>query len=176
MNISFIVDRLKYDRTFNLNLIKRALDKLQLKENYHIELSPRHDIFLKETELGEVKRSFKISGTASRLAKNYSYHHCTLLYESNIENMRFLRSPIREDITTKATPSVRSECLNLGDVILEPGFNIDKLVQMLCEQYWMNYSTSWAIEHLFNYVNPEDLVDMYRNSLKVWSSLFRCNQ
>ena len=151
-----------------MNLIKSALDKLQLKKNYCVEISPRHDLFLREkNEFGEIKNSFKISGTASRLAKNYSYHHCTLLYESDITNMKFLRSSIRQDITSKATPSVRSECLNLKDVILEPSFTIDKLVHMLCEEYWRNHSGNWSIEHLFNYVDPGALVDMYRNSLQV---------
>ena len=167
LNISFIVNRLKYDRKFNLNVIKETLDKLKIHENFSIELSPRHDIFIKDKTEPEDAKGYKISGTASRLAKNYSYHHCTLLYESNIENMKFLQSNIRQDITTRATPSVRSKCLNLKDIIAERDFNIDKLVNMICEQYWRNYSSNWAIEHLYNYVDPHFLSDLYEPSLQV---------
>lgn len=164
LNISFIVNRLKYDRKFNLNVIKKTLDKLLIKDNCKIELSPRHDIFIKEST-SDIENSYKISGTASRLAKNYSYHHCTLLYESNIENMRFLKSDIFKNITTKATPSVRSKCLNLKDIIVQPEFNIDKLIKMLCEEYWRSYSNNWAIKHLFNYVDPHILSGLYEKSL-----------
>lgn len=164
LNISFIVDRLKYDREFNLNLIKTTLDNLKIKENYSIELSPRHDIFIKGKN--NDTKGYKISGTASRLAKNYSYHHCTLLYESDIENMRYLKSNIRKNITTRATPSVRSKCLNLKDIILEKNFNIDTLIQVLCEEYWRNYSNNWSIDYLFNYIDPHRLSSLFETSLK----------
>ena len=151
-----------------MNIIKKTLDKLKLKNKFSIELSPRHDIFIKETNGTEVSNFFKISGTASRLAKDYSYHHCTLLYASDLENMKFLKSPINRDITTRATPSVRSKCLNLKDIIDEPvDFDIDRLIQMVCEEYWRNYSTNWSIEHLFNYVDPLRLNSLYSSSLEV---------
>ncbi len=177
MNISFIVDRLKYNREFNLNLIKKALDKLNLKSNYSIYLSPRHDIFIKESPSKSQKHEdttnvFKISGTASRLAKDYSYHHCTLLYESNLTNMSFLKSSIREDITSRATASVRSKCLNLKDCIDEPNFNIDQLVNMVCEEYWRVYSKDWSIQTLFNYVDPVCVKSLYEKSLEVKFSYF----
>jgi len=168
LNISFIVDRLKYNREFNLNLIKQTLDNLKLKDGYKIELSPRHDIFIKETN---TTASFKISGTASRLARGYSYHHCTLLYDSDLANMSFLRSSISGDITTRATASVRSKCLNLKDVVDEAaGFGIDRLIQMLCEEYWRAYAGNWSIETLFNYVDPVCLSSLYSKSLEVISS------
>lgn len=69
LNISFIVNRLKYDRKFNLNVIKETLDKLKIHENFSIELSPRHDIFIKDKTEPEDAKGYKISGTASRLAK-----------------------------------------------------------------------------------------------------------
>lgn len=168
LNISFIVNRFKYDRALNLSIIKQALDNLKLKNNFTIELSPRHDIFIKEKTYttDDSFNSYKISGTASRLAKDYSYHHCTLLFESNLTNMQFLKSPIIQDITTRATPSVRSKCLNLRDVIDEPGFDIDRLVQMVCEEYWRSHSTNWSIDHLFNYVDPVCLSGLYSSSLE----------
>jgi lipoyltransferase 1 len=171
LNISFITDRLRYNRENNLNLIKNTLESLELK-NIVFEISPRHDICIRiENEM------FKISGTASRLAQKFSYHHCTLLFDLDLSNMKLLKSNLIENIITKATPSVRSKCLNLKKFSNDSSLNIDKLIEKLCSAYWRINGAHWCIEHLFAYINPEEenlakLIEKNLSELKSWDYVF----
>jgi lipoyltransferase 1 len=171
LNISFICDRLKYDRKFNLNLIKNSIESnFKLKHNIELNVSPRYDIFLNVAN----ESMFKVSGSASRLAKNFSYHHCTLLYDADMKNMKLLKSNLIDKITTKATPSVRSKVINLKEFFTT---DMNKLIEILCQQYWKHNSNKWLIDHLFEYVNPEEpgLIDLFENDLnelKSWDYIF----
>ena len=177
LNISFIVDRSKYDRGSNLNLIKTALESLQYKDEVQFEISPRHDIYLKRLKSDQNHESFKISGTASRLAQKFSYHHCTLLLDAKLTNMSLLKSCLAENIVTKATPSVRSKCLNLRDLLDDSNMNVDGLIERICQSYWRLNNGDWSIEHLFAYVNPEEasIVESLEANLcelKSWEYIF----
>ena len=171
LNISFICDRLKYDRKFNLNLIKNSIESnFKLKQNAELNVSPRYDIFLNAGN----ESMYKVSGSASRLAKNFSYHHCTLLYDADMTNMKLLKSNLIDKITTKATPSVRSKVINLKEFFTT---DMNKLIEILCQHYWKHYSNTWLIDHLFEYVNPEepDLMQLFENDLKElksWDYIF----
>lgn len=150
LNISFITNRLKFDRKLNLNLIKNSLDPLKITQNVQFEITPRHDIFVK---LPDDDTAYKISGSAARLAQKFSYHHCTLLHDVNMDNMKLLKSPVAANIITKATPSVRSKCINLSQYLAA---DLQRIVEILCENYWRMNHSNWSIEHLFEYVNPEE--------------------
>ena len=176
LNMSFITNRQSYDRKVNLSLIKTSLERCNFKD-IEFEISPRHDIFvrLKETSDSSI---YKISGSAARLAQNFSYHHCTLLFNSQMERMKLLRSNLSERIVTKATPSVRSKTINLMPY-LESTKNLDleKIAAILCQEYWKLNHQNWSIENLFNYVNPEDenmskILDKSLTELKSWEYLF----
>ena len=151
LNISFICDRSKYDRQANLALIKNALSKLEFSGDIGFEITPRHDIFIRKAN-----NLFKLSGSAARLAQNFAYHHCTLLFDANMSNMQLLRSNLASSIRTKATPSVRSKCLNLKEFSTDSSLNLMRIGEKLCEEYWRKQAGSWSIEHLFNYIRPED--------------------
>jgi hypothetical protein len=49
LNISFITERTKYNRKFNLNILKNSLDQISLS-GCEIDISPRYDIFLIENK------------------------------------------------------------------------------------------------------------------------------
>ncbi len=179
LNISFISNRLKYDRKSNLNLIKETLEseKFNLNRDFDVWLSPRHDIFIKSKHEPDTA-GFKITGSASRLAKQYSYHHCTLLFDSNIKQISYLlKSNLVDCIKTKATPSVSSKCTNMKNHTNSKNLTTNDLVQLVCEQYWSKYWSNWSIETLFNYIDPEhpELVNLYEtnlNELKSWEFRF----
>lgn len=78
LNCSFITSKVNYCRKRNLQFISDVL-----WENWSIqsEISSREDLVLKQT--GE-----KISGTASKLSSKNAYHHCTLLVDVNLDQMR----------------------------------------------------------------------------------------
>jgi hypothetical protein len=152
--MSFIANRQNYDRKVNLNLIKNSLEQCNF-QNIEFEISPRHDIFVRRTtELADTTM-YKISGSAARLAQNFSYHHCTLLFDCDISRMKLLRSNLTDHIVTKATPSVRSPCLNLKPY-LSSSLDLDQIGAQLCREYWRLNHQKWSIDHLFNFVNPEE--------------------
>jgi len=177
LNISFIVDRLKYDRKHNLNIIKETLEskKFNLKSNQNIVISPRHDIFIKDEN---TNNELKITGSASRLARQYSYHHCTLLFDSNLTNISsLLKSNLAAFIKTKATPSVPSKCANMKNFTNFNLMTTQDVIHLICEKFWSKNWSNWSIPTLFNYINPEDphLVSLYReklNELKSWEFQF----
>lgn len=178
LNISFITHRSKYDREFNLKLIKETLETLNFN-GLSFEISPRHDIFIKNLNDTDNNSNnlFKISGSASRLANKFSYHHCTLLFDSNINKMRLLKSKLRENIITKATPSVRSQVKNLKQFSNDSSLNISTIIQKLCEQFWRYNSSDWSLSHLFSYINPEDenikeLTEKHLSELKSWEYIY----
>lgn len=143
-------------------------------ENVQLEISPRHDIFARDLLTNE---SFKISGSAARLAQKFSYHHCTLLYNANLEKMRLLKSTIDKHIHTKATPSVRAKCKNMKEFQKQPNdddINIQKVIESLCKSYWLRNQENWCSEHLFNYVQPEELEGLEKsiNELRSWENKF----
>lgn len=78
LNCSFLTPCKQYNRKSNLTLIRNALEK-----HFQIdcEISPREDLILSGT--GE-----KISGTASKLGSKNAYHHCTLLIDVNLNQLR----------------------------------------------------------------------------------------
>lgn len=167
LNISFITNRNRYDRKFNLNIIKETLEseKFNLKSDYQVHLSPRHDIFVKHKNQ---EQSFKITGSAARLSKQFSYHHCTLLFNSNISEISYmLKSSLANHIKTKATPSVSSKCTNMINHTNLTSLTTSDMIRLVCEQFWSKHWSNWSIDTLFNYVNPEDasLVKLFESSL-----------
>ena len=175
LNISFITDRAKYDREINLNLIKNTLESLQFKD-ISFEISPRHDIYM-TLQSSEADEKFKISGTASRLAQKFAYHHCTLLFDLDIANMRLLKSNLASHIITKATPSVRSKCLSLKPFSSDPTLSMTHVIEKLCAKFWHVNLANWSIEHLFAYINPEEahiskLIETHLVELTSWDYIF----
>lgn len=80
LNICFFASKRAYNRKQNLELIRHTIRK-----HFQIDLNinPKEDLLLDEK---------KVSGTASKLAYNKSYHHCTLLVRSDLNNLsKFIR-------------------------------------------------------------------------------------
>ena len=75
----------------------------------HIHVNHRDDIILDE--------KWKISGSAARLLRTSSLHHCTLLVKSDIEQLnKVLNSKTGDSIETSATRSLRVDVKCLADV------------------------------------------------------------
>lgn len=104
LNCTFFTPRERYNRTYNLNVITRALYR---EYTISADVSDRDDI----TIFGR-----KISGTAAKLGQPNAYHHCTLLVNSNKEHLRNSLAKTDSEIQSKATPSVRSSIKNLIDI------------------------------------------------------------
>lgn len=103
INLTFFTSRQRYDRSYNLNIITRAL-----LQRWHIkaEITTRDDIILNGN---------KISGTAAKLGRTNAYHHCTLLVNTNKERLKDALVKDDVEIISRATTSIRSPVKNLKD-------------------------------------------------------------
>lgn len=76
---------------------------------------------------------YKISGTASKLGRPNSYHHCTLLVDVNKNCLSEALHKYDKGIETNATQSVPSPVLNLTDV--NPSVTISRLISSIGWEY-----------------------------------------
>lgn len=73
------------------------------------------------------------TGTASRLSRRSSYHHCTLLHSADRAAISTLLHPSCPHIQSNATPSVPSPVTNLMDHA--PSLELEELLDTLTQQY-----------------------------------------
>ncbi|XP_039753584.1 lipoyltransferase 1, mitochondrial isoform X3 [Pararge aegeria] len=105
LNITFFTPRERYDRKYNLELVKRALYR-----GFGIKsvINDRHDIIVQD--------KYKISGTAAKLGRLTGYHHCTLLVNANKADLTKALAKREHGIQTTATASTPSPVVNLADM------------------------------------------------------------
>ncbi|KAL1465265.1 hypothetical protein WDU94_004848 [Cyamophila willieti] len=72
LNVTFFTPRERYNRRNNLDIISRTLER---EWNIQTEINTREDIVY--------DGKYKVSGTAAKLGRPNSYHHCTLLVDVN---------------------------------------------------------------------------------------------
>ncbi|XP_001601889.1 lipoyltransferase 1, mitochondrial [Nasonia vitripennis] len=105
LNLSFFTPRERYNRRYNLDVITRALFR---EWGLKSTINKKEDIV--------VQGEFKVSGTAAKLGRPNSYHHCTLLVDANKQALSLALKKTETGITSKATESVRSPVKNLKEV------------------------------------------------------------
>jgi lipoyltransferase 1 len=121
LNCTFFTSRDRYNRSYNLNILTRALFR---EFAIKTEVSDRDDITL----MGK-----KISGTAAKLGRPNAYHHCTLLVNSNKLHLSDALVKDEAEIVSNATKSVRSPIKNLTDV--NRNVNIPQLLSAIGYEY-----------------------------------------
>ena len=105
----------------------------------------------------------KISGTAAKLTRDKSYHHCTLLVNADRTNLsNALKNPHTEIIHTNATQSVRSPVDNL--LSADSNITIDKVENALAQHYKSDTSD---IEYF-----DENTIDTKDNEFINWNWIF----
>ncbi|XP_065333597.1 lipoyl amidotransferase LIPT1, mitochondrial [Cloeon dipterum] len=115
LNLSFLTSREGYNRRTNLTVVANAL-----RREFGLEatVNDRDDLVL--------NGNYKISGTAAKLGRPNAYHHCTLLADVDLDNMKGILNSDDCGIETKATDSVRSPVCNLSS--MHPGLNVASLM------------------------------------------------
>lgn len=73
------------------------------------------------------------AGSASRLSRTSSYHHCTLLHSADRSALAAMLKPSSPGIHSNATPSVPSPVTNLVDHA--PSLQWEELLDALLRQY-----------------------------------------
>lgn len=147
LNITFFTPIERYNRKYNLELIKRSLFR-----GFGIKsiINEREDIIVRD--------KYKVSGTAARLSRLTGYHHCTLLVNANKADL----SKALAKRETKATPSVPSPVINLAD--LDNRLTVDSLQTALGYEYLRTPALHLedggqdliSKQRGFQFVNPSD--------------------
>lgn len=107
LNFAFISPSAKAHKKKNLEFICHWMKRFDVE----LEINERFDIVhLKNS------KSFKVSGSAFKETKWGSLHHCTLLIESNLEQLNYILRPPQMNMNSKAINSVRSNVINLSDI------------------------------------------------------------
>ncbi|KAG7666232.1 uncharacterized protein J8A68_000227 [[Candida] subhashii] len=110
VNYSFMTTKDKFDRFSFANLITTVINNI-VNDQKKIMVNERGDIVTKEG-------GFKISGSAYKLAKGKSYHHGTMLLNSNLEVLKKLlhrdESKLGIVDAMNSISSVKSKVINLG--------------------------------------------------------------
>ncbi|XP_022318020.2 lipoyl amidotransferase LIPT1, mitochondrial-like isoform X2 [Crassostrea virginica] len=124
LNCSFLKTKKQYNRRQNLDLVVEAVTN---RWGVDLQVNTREDIVLDGL--------YKISGTASKLGKNNTFHHFTLLHDVNEENLEMaLESPMRIGVESKATDSKRSRIKNLSECDITIDFI--SLVEVIGQQFY----------------------------------------
>uniref|UniRef100_A0A3B5MS81 BPL/LPL catalytic domain-containing protein n=1 Tax=Xiphophorus couchianus TaxID=32473 RepID=A0A3B5MS81_9TELE len=123
LNLTFFASKKAYDRRRNLKVVTDALRRV--RPQLDIQATDRLDILL--------NGRYKISGTASRLSRKSSYHHCTLLHSADRSAIAVLLRPSCPGIRSNATPSIPSPVTNLTDHA--PSLQWEELLEAVVQQY-----------------------------------------
>lgn len=142
LNCSFIKDKSLYNRYNNLDLVLKAI-----KMNWDVDLSinAREDMLL--------DGFYKVSGTASKIGRAKAYHHFTLIFDVDKDNLfRYLNSPMSTTgVKSRATQSQKSQVKNLSESI--PGVNFDSLVNTIGQQF---LKEGIHQDKNLQWINPDD--------------------
>ncbi|XP_062566215.1 lipoyltransferase 1, mitochondrial-like [Saccostrea cucullata] len=161
LNCSFLKTYKLYNRRRNLDLVVEAITR---QWDVDLQVNAREDIVLDGL--------YKVSGTASKLGKNNTFHHFTLLHDVNAENLEMtLDSPMKLGVHSKATDSKRSHVKNLSECDLSIDFM--SLVEVIGHQYFKAAGTQGEIE----WIDPGDEasfpgVTQIRQASEDWEWIF----
>ncbi|XP_052802395.1 lipoyltransferase 1, mitochondrial-like isoform X2 [Mya arenaria] len=122
VNVSFITDRSLYNRRANLQSV---VDALADKWAIPLSINDREDILIYNKN--------KVSGTASKLSRDKSYHHFTLLCKADRIRMSSILHSNMEGVSSKATKSTPAPVGNLSDH--QPNVDFDSVVHVISEAY-----------------------------------------
>lgn len=116
LNFTFLLPTAAYDLNTQLNVIIQACRSLGIDA----ERSGRNDILCRER---------KFSGNAFYRQGDRSYHHGTLLVDTDMERMQRYLAPSPLKLQGKGVGSVRSRVVNLRE--LDPSVTVSKLREAL---------------------------------------------
>ncbi len=120
LNFTFIMDKNLYDIHTQLEVILKAVRD----SNIDAEFSGRNDL---------VASGRKFSGNAFYYSTNSSYHHGTILIDTDFKNMVQYLQVSQEKIQSKGIESVKSRVVNLKE--LNPNVSVDQMKNEL-EKYF----------------------------------------
>lgn len=124
LNFCFIDSMRKFDKAQNNNLLIESLRRL----NIEAYASERSDLVVNKQ--GE---AYKFSGSAFKQKKNASFHHGTLLIDTDLEILNDILKSKQEIESSSSIKSVRSKVMNLKK--LNPLLNVELLIDAIAESF-----------------------------------------
>ena len=159
LNFTFITGKKLYDREKQLEVILRAVNSFGL----HAYFSGRNDILLEEK---------KFSGNAYCFGDSFSYHHGTILINSNMSRLSHYLNPSKHKISSKGIDSVKSRVVNLHS--LSPEITVTKMKTAVTNAFTDVYG---EFTRLSNFTSIEDmdsgLESLYKKTLLLAVALQR---
>jgi lipoate-protein ligase A len=99
----------------------------------------------------------KFSGNAEHVYRNRVLHHGTLLFNTDIDQLRNCIRPSHEGYNDNSVRSVDSKTVNLGS-LLPKAFTLDKLREIIVEQVHRDFPG--VREYIFNSSDRERIVEL----------------
>ncbi|CAH8562316.1 unnamed protein product [Schistosoma margrebowiei] len=172
LNISFIQPRCYMDRQKCMEFLQSVLQPLLIPSNCSIHIGNRYDLWISEnqTNTNTLQNMSKISGSSSKFGANMAYHHCTLLFDANLNNLSEVLKPTFINLKTKATDSIRSPVKNLN-------LNIELLLNSIIED-----GLKWISKNDLITSNPvvtnilEGQEDQFIHSMKNFQQILTLSQ
>jgi lipoate-protein ligase A len=161
-NFTFMSAKDNFNKNQNNNIIIRSL------KSFGIEATPsgRNDI-----NVSTVDGEKKISGSAFKETKDRSFHHGTLLINTDLAKLSNYLNPHPKKLESKGIQSVRARVVNLKE--LTTSITHENLTQKIIEEFFIEYNSSCEIE----YLKSSDLLKIeklneYYERLKDWNWRF----
>jgi lipoate-protein ligase A len=148
LNFTFIAENNLFDIEKNLTVIINAVNSFGLKA----EFSGRNDILIDNK---------KFSGNAYYSGDNASYHHGTILIDSDIFKLSEFLTPSKQKINSKGIDSVKSRVINLNNLSEKISVKSmkEKIIKSFIEQYGKIDSVTELKEGFYD---SEDFKEMHR--------------
>jgi len=144
LNFTFIMDNKHYNIEKHHSVIIDALDKFNVKADF----SGRNDMLIDGK---------KFSGHAYYTNNNKSYHHGTLMVNSDLEKLEYYLRPSEKKIKSKGIDSVRSRVANITDT--NSSVTIEKLQKSMEESFCIIYNGECS--HEIYEVTMEPIIKLY---------------
>ncbi|WP_116963031.1 lipoate--protein ligase [Fastidiosibacter lacustris] len=155
LNYTIMAPANHYDKHANLQLIVSILAAFNVKAY----ISPRNDIFVHHHN-----HDYKISGSAFRETKDRSFHHGTLLINTDTSKLyQYLHHKIDDALITKGVYSKRSMVINLKEI------DNNICPKRICEAFLTRFNTH--ITYLPNNLN-QMLIAEEMEKLHTWEWRF----
>lgn len=159
VNFTFFTSKKNYDRKSNLDFI---IDTLMKDFKIELKRNEKDDIIF--------DNQYKVSGTAAKLGLKNCYHHCTLLCNTDLDNLSgLLTNPFGANIITNATESVKSKTRNLFD---QSNYDFWKIVDSFTRSFIENNSKDSPV--CYKKIDPGtiDEVILKKDTLESWKWTF----
>ncbi|MFW6308713.1 MAG: lipoate--protein ligase family protein [bacterium] len=143
LNFTLLMSDEHYDEDRQFTFLQEALQGVGIKA----QKSGRNDLLVKGK---------KISGSAFYRGQNQSYHHGTLLLDSNLENLRKYLQPSLAGLDVRGVKSVSSPVINLTEI--EPSLTVSDLKKTLQKSLSRFYAPLKEVQEK----NPENMTDNHK--------------